>query len=340
MYEEAKMSGLPLVSIIIPVYNAVQHFSQCLAAIKRSSYVSYEIIVVDDCSTDESVEVARNNGALVLQLQNRSGPAAARNYGAENAQGDFLLFIDSDVLVQQGTLDRVVKDFSEHPDIAAVFGSYDDNPLEKNFFSQYKNLLHHFVHQISSQEAVTFWAGCGAVRKEIFEAAGGFDKNKYSRPCIEDIELGYRLRKMGYRILLDKDLQVKHLKKWDFKSVLRTDIMNRAIPWTKLILESSEKVSDLNLKLSQKISTALLGICLAILPLSFFRFELIYLNLILLSVILAINYKLFTFFLKLKGLYFTMAAFAMQLLYYLYSGVSYVSYWLLYKILYQLKKPI
>jgi GT2 family glycosyltransferase len=334
------MKGLPLVSVIIPVYNAVQHFSQCLAAIKKSSNVSYEIIVVDDCSTDESVEVARNNEALVLQLQNRSGPAAARNYGAENAQGNFLLFIDSDVLVQQSTLARVVKDFSEHPDIAAVFGSYDDDPLEKNFFSQYKNLLHHFVHQISSQEAVTFWAGCGAVRKEIFKAAGGFDKNKYSRPCIEDIELGYRLRKKGYRILLDKDLQVKHLKKWNFKSLLRTDILNRAIPWTKLILESSEMVGDLNLKLSQKISTALLGICLAILPLSFFRPELIYLNLILLFVILSINYKLFTFFLKLKGLYFTLAVFAMQLLYYFYSGASYVSYWLLYKIRYQVKKSL
>lgn len=334
------MSGQPLVSVIIPVYNATQHLSHCLAAIKRSSYAFYEIIVVDDCSSDESVEVARNNGALVLQLQSRSGPAAARNYGAEIAEGDFLLFIDSDVLVQQESLARVVGDFSDHTDIAAVFGSYDNDPSEKNFFSQYKNLLHHFVHQISSPEAVTFWAGCGAVRKEIFHAAGGFDKNKYSRPCIEDIELGFRLRNMGYRILLDKDLQVKHLKKWNFKSLLRTDIFNRAIPWTKLILESSEMVSDLNLKLSQKISTALLGICIAIFPLSFLRSELVYLILFLLAVILAINYKLFTFFLKLKGLYFTMAAYGMQLLYYFYSGASYVSYWLLYKIRYQVKKPV
>jgi GT2 family glycosyltransferase len=196
------------------------------------------------------------------------------------------------------------------------------------------------VHQISSPEAVTFWAGCGAVRKEIFDSAGGFDKIKYSKPCIEDIELGYRLRKMGYRILLDKHLQVKHLKKWNFKSLLRTDILNRAIPWTKLILESTEMVSDLNLKVSQKISTALLGICLAILPLSFFRSELVYLVLFLLGVILTINYKLFAFFLKLKGPHFTAAAYAMQLLYYFYSGTSYVSYWLLYKIRYQVKKSV
>jgi glycosyltransferase involved in cell wall biosynthesis len=296
------MSGLPLVSIIIPMYNAVQYLDHCLTAIKRSSYASYEIIIVDDGSTDESAEVARNNGVSVLQLENRSGPAAARNYGARNAQGDFLLFIDSDVLVQQDTVDRVVKNFLKHPDIAAVFGSYDNDPSEKS--------------------------------------AGGFDKIKYSKPCIEDIELGYRLRKMGYRILLDKHLQVKHLKKWNFKSLLRTDILNRAIPWTKLILESTEMVSDLNLKVSQKISTALLGICLAILPLSFFRSELVYLVLFLLGVILTINYKLFAFFLKLKGPHFTAAAYAMQLLYYFYSGTSYVSYWLLYKIRYQVKKSV
>ncbi|MHA2230896.1 MAG: glycosyltransferase family 2 protein [Candidatus Hodarchaeales archaeon] len=325
------MKQQPLVSVIIPVYNAAKYLSQCLVAIKRSSYPFYEIIVVDDGSTDGSAEVGCKNGAFVLQLQSQSGPAAARNYGAEKAKGDVLLFVDSDVLVQQETIARVARDFSECPDIGALFGSYDDDPLENNFISQYKNLLHHFVHQISDTEAVTFWAGCGAVRKEAFNSVGGFDEYKYSRPCIEDIELGYRLRKMGYRILLDKDLQVKHLKKWTFKSLLRADILHRAIPWTKLILESQEMVSDLNLQVSQKISTGLLGLIIAILPLSFFIPELIYLILCLLASILTINHKLFNFFLKRKGLQFTFLAFAMYLLYYFYSGASYASCWLLYK---------
>jgi glycosyltransferase involved in cell wall biosynthesis len=323
----------PLVSVIIPVYNDAQHLSQCLAALKQSSYPSYEVIVVDDGSTDGSAEAAQgNNGVLVLQLKSQSGPAAARNYGAEKANGDIFFFVDADILIQQETIARVVRDFSEYPDIAALFGSYDDDPVERNFLSQYKNLLHHFVHQISSAEAVTFWAGCGAVRKGVFRAAGGFNESKYRKPCIEDIELGYRLRKMGYRILLDKDLQVKHLKKWKLKSLLRADIFYRAIPWTKLILESKGMISDLNLQVSQKVSTGLLGLSIAIFPLSFLIPELTYLMLCLLASILAINHKLFNFFLRRRGLRFTLLAFGMYLFYYLYSGASYTSYWLFYKI--------
>jgi GT2 family glycosyltransferase len=84
-----------------------------------------------------------------------------------------------------------------------VFDSYDDETGEKNFISQYKNLFHHFVHQQSNTEAVTFWAGCGAIRQEIFDKVGGFDTARYARPSIEDIELGYWMRRMGYRLMLD-----------------------------------------------------------------------------------------------------------------------------------------
>ena len=322
----------PFVSIIIPVYNAAQHLKQCIAAIKRSPYSSFEIIVIDDGSSDASAEVARNHGTLVFQLQNQSGPAAARNYGAKKAQGDILLFIDSDVLVQEDTIGRVVDDFLNHPAIGALFGSYDDDPLEKNFLSQYKNLLHHFVHQISSKEAVTFWAGCGAVRRDIFQSVGGFDETKYLKPCIEDIELGYRLRNKGHQILLDKDLQVKHLKKWNLKSLIHTDIFSRAVPWSKLILESREMVRDLNLQPNQKISTGLLGAVILILPFSLFIPELLYLAACFLAAILAINHTLFSFFLKRRGIQFTMLSFVMYLLYYFYSGASYASCWLLYKV--------
>ena len=79
------MSKPPFVSIIIPVYNAAQHLNQCIAAIKRSVYSAFEIIVIDNGSSDASAEVARNHGALVFQLQSQSGPAAARNNSPSQA---------------------------------------------------------------------------------------------------------------------------------------------------------------------------------------------------------------------------------------------------------------
>jgi len=314
------------------VYNAVHYLEKCIAAIRNSTYPSYEIIAVNDASTDDSAETARKHGAMVLELPSQSGPAAARNYGAKKAKGDILLFIDSDVLVTKETLAVVAKDFVESPDIVAVFGSYDDDPAETNFLSQYKNLVHHFVHQQSNSEAVTFWAGCGAVRKDIFHVVGGFDQDKYSRPCIEDIELGYRLKRAGYRIFLDKTLQVKHLKKWRLKSLLRTDIFSRAVPWTKLILQSQEMVNDLNLRKSQRISAGLVGLIAVMLPLLFFLPNLVYVSLSFLAIIFVINHKLFTFFLDHKGLKFTLLAFAMHLLYYFYSAVTFLFCWGIHKL--------
>ena len=218
------MSKQPLVSVIVPVHNAGKHIEMCMEALIASSYTSFEIIMVDDCSTDDSVEIARQKETTVLQLSRQLEPAATRNFGTLHARGEIILFIDSDVIVRRDTIALVVSNFQHNPDIMAVFGSYDDEPQEENFMSPYRNLFHHFHHQYSYTKTFTFWAGCGAIRKKVFEELGGFNQKKYMKPSIEDIELGYRIYMKGYRILLDKDLQVKHLKQWQFLSMLRTDI--------------------------------------------------------------------------------------------------------------------
>ncbi|MBN1832533.1 MAG: glycosyltransferase family 2 protein [Deltaproteobacteria bacterium] len=320
------------ISIIIPVHNGSRYLEKCLSSIKRSSYGPYETIVVDDGSTDGSAEIAGSHGAIVFKLPHQSGPAAARNFGSKQAKGNILFFVDSDIVIRKETVARVVDGFDKNPDVVAIFGSYDESPEEQDFFSQFKNLQHHYVHQSSRAEAVTFWAGCGAIRKEIFDRIGGFDEERYSRPCIEDIELGFRLKRMGYRILLDKELQVKHLKKWTLRSLLRSDILDRAIPWSKLILESREKVSDLNLQPSQKVSTLLVGLAVVISLPAIYTPKLILVVLFLLASILMINYRLFMFLLRRKGPVFSFLAFVMYLLYYFYSGVTYASCWLAHKL--------
>ena len=85
--------------------------------------------------------------------------AAARNLAAETAKGEILVFIDADVVVKPDTIGKVARVSKFIPRFQALFGSYDDEPAEKNFLSQYKNLQHHFVHQNSSPEASTFWSG-------------------------------------------------------------------------------------------------------------------------------------------------------------------------------------
>ncbi len=320
----------PLVSVIVPVYNGSNFLNKCLDALFTSNYSSFEVIVVDDGSTDDSAAISLTKGATVLHTPRQSGPAAARNFGAKKVAGDILLFVDADVVVKSDTISKVAARFEEQPEIAALFGSYDDEPAEKNFLSQYKNLCHHFVHQHSNSEASTFWAGLGAIRREVFLAVGGFDSHRFAIPSIEDIELGIRLRETGHRILLDKDIQAKHLKKWETVSLLRTDIFCRAVPWSKLLLTSQPIINDLNLKTADRLSAVLVGLSIALLPFVILQPYLLAVVAVFLLAILWLNRELFQFFLKTKGLLFTIGAFPWQLLYFFYSGTTFVVCWFRY----------
>ena len=256
---------IPLISVVIPVFNGRHMLSRCLQALAASDYPAVECVVVDDGSTDGSTAVAQGMAdKLRLQLltvpAGPRGPALARNLGAQAAQGEYLFFIDADVVVRPETIRLVAQTFQQHPEYAALFGSYDDIPAEAGFLSQYRNLQHHFVHQQGAPEASTFWSGCGAIRRLLFLELGGFDAARYPRPSIEDIDLGYRLRERGERILLNKQIQVKHLKTWTLKGMLRTDIFDRAIPWSRLIVQARNLPNDLNLQSSQRVSAALAGL--------------------------------------------------------------------------------
>jgi len=246
----------PIVSVVVPVFNGETELEQCLGALRNSGVAPVEIIVVDDGSTDGSKEVAARFGARVLSTGGRSGPARARNLGAKEARGEVLFFLDADVVAQADAVGRVQTAFTEDATLDALIGSYDDDPAERDFLSQYKNLMHCFVHQTGHEQASTFWSGCGAIRREVFRAHSGFDES-YARPAIEDIELGYRLFQAGRRMMMDKRLRVKHLKRWTFWNLLKTDILDRGIPWTELILRDRNMPNDLNLQLSQRISVAL-----------------------------------------------------------------------------------
>jgi GT2 family glycosyltransferase len=312
-------------SVVIPVYNGGPQLKRCLDALLASDFRNYEIIVVDDGSTDGGAAAAsKARGVEVLELDSRRGPAAARNRGSAQARGGIIFFVDSDVVVRGDTLARVVAHFRRSPGLAAVFGSYDDAPAAPNFVSQFKNLLHHFVHQQSSTEAATFWAGCGAIRREALEAVGGFDERKYNRPSIEDIELGHRLRRAGFRIILDRGLQVTHLKRWTLTSMLRADIFDRALPWSELILRDGGMINDLNLRVSDRVSAALAGLAVSLLFLSYFYPALLAAMLATLTAVFLLNFRFQRFLKERRGLWFAARSFALLTLYYLYSGTVFV----------------
>lgn len=323
--QPARDERIPIrVSIVVPAYNNPVELGQCLSGLRAAADADVELIVVDDASTNDVSSTAARFSARVLRLAHNAGPAAARNHGARHAQGQVLFFVDADVVVANDGIRRVMTVLDSDREIAAVFGSYDSRPQAPGVVSQYRNLLHRFVHQTGKAEATTFWAGCGAVRRAAFEHVGGFDPLRFPRPSIEDIELGYRLRRAGYRIFLDKSLEAMHLKRWTLWSVIRTDVVNRAIPWSRLILESGEAPDDLNLQGKQRVSVALTGLGGLFLAATPLRLELMMLSFMCAAATVVINRDLYAYFWRMRGPLFAAACVPLHLIYYACCGLSYL----------------
>ncbi len=320
-------------SVVIAVYNGANFLKKSLPALQPAADAETEIILVDDGSTDNSAGIGEKYGAKIIKLAEKRGAANARNAGVRQARGEIILFIDADVVVQFDTIKNARQVFADNPEISAFFGSYDDAPGELDFFSQYRNLMHHFYHQTSQREAETFWSGFGAIKRQVFLDMDGFDASKFETPSIEDIELGYRLRKKGYRILLVPELQVTHLKKWTFYSILKTDFWYRAVPWSEIMLLSPQVEPDLNVKSSQKISALLTGILLFSLCASLWHWWFLIIALGCLIGLITINRDFYNFFRKCRGFRFTLLVLPMHLLYFLYSSAAFVYSWFNVKLL-------
>jgi glycosyltransferase involved in cell wall biosynthesis len=321
------------VSIIMPVYNGrdfiVKSLPPLVAMQQRGEVL--EVIVVDDSSTDDTAMLAANLGARVIPSGGRLGPGAARNQAASQAKGNVLWFVDADVIVHDDAVQYLHDGFTD-AGIVAVFGSYDDHPPADNFLSQYKNLVHHFYHHRGRREATTFWSGCGAVRKDAFLAADGFDVERFTRPSIEDIELGYRLRAAGGRILLIPEFQSTHLKVWRFVNLIHTEIFCRAIPWSRLIFEQPEMASDLNVSPSERMRAGLAGLLFLSLVAALAGMLPWWSPVPLFAAALLANHELATLFLRRKGPLFAFQGMLFHQFYYLYSSAAFVYAWLEWKI--------
>jgi glycosyltransferase involved in cell wall biosynthesis len=321
------------ISVIMPVYNGVEYIVRSLPPLidmQRRGVVS-EVIVVDDSSTDATAQLSREMGARVIPSGGRLGPGAARNIAAEQAVGEVLWFVDADVIVHDNAVQYLQEGFAD-TGIVAVFGSYDDRPPAENFLSQYKNLVHHYYHHRGRREANTFWSGCGAVLKEAFLKVGGFDVVRYVRPSIEDIELGYRLREAGGKILLIPQLQSTHLKVWRFVNLIHTEVFCRAIPWARLMFERTGLVDDLNTGRGERLRALLSGLLLLALLSSLAGVLAWWIPLLLFAGAIAVNLSLFRLFLQRKGLLFALLGLAFHQIYYLYSGFAFAYSWLEWKL--------
>lgn len=316
-------------SVIVPAHQGERLLPVTLAALVASDLPrdQWQLIVVDDASTDDTVAVARRWADHVVALTGKPrGPGYARNRGVEASLGEWVVFVDADVRVHPDTLRRIVEAIESDPGIDALFGAYDDAPPAPNFLSQYRNLLHRHTHLMGEGPAETFWAGCGAVRRSMFVAVGGFDEVRYPRPQIEDIELGLRIRDRSGRIVIRREVEAAHLKEWRLFGAIRTDVFDRGVPWARLLLERRQltQPAHLNLKRGEQLKVvvaalALLGVVGGAVAGSAGP---VVGGLGGFAGVAMSNHGLIRWFARLRGPWFALAVIPMNLLYYLLGGLS------------------
>ena len=243
------------IAAIIPAYNSARTLAVCLDAIGKGSCKPQEIWVFDDASNDDTASIALKAGAKLIQSPGGKtlGPAAGRSIVANMTAMPVLLFIDSDVEVHEDAIATLAQALEKNPETVAAFGSYDNRPACHRHAATYANLRHHHFHQISPPDAMTFWTGFGAIRRDVFIAINGFDQN-FRTPSIEDIELGTRVAALGKKIRLVPAAQAKHYKDWTLLELWKTDVFQRALPWSKLLCNGKIDRQALNTCTEEKIN--------------------------------------------------------------------------------------
>ena len=238
-------------------------------------------------------------------------------------------------MAQAGLGARVREAFAADPGLVSLTGSYDTKCPQHNFFSQYMNLRHHYTHHVGSRENASFWAGCGAVRRAAFLEAGGFDSERYPDPSVEDIELGMRLATRG-ATRLDPELQVTHLKRWSFTTLVTTELGRRAAPWSRLILDVGALPNDLNLRASQRLAAglapiALLSICAAPFAAVSGSWLALLVALAFVSVSVALNWGMLRVFARERGMIFAAAGWCFHQVHLVYSAATFAACALLHR---------
>ncbi|MEU3169091.1 glycosyltransferase [Streptosporangium sp. NPDC006930] len=197
----------PLVSVIVPNYNYARTLDLCLSALERQDYPHIEVIVVDDRSTDDSVETARRHGVQVVVTDTNIGAPAARNLGVLHARGEVLFFLDSDVALTPDTIGNAVALLTSDPTLGVVCGTYEPEPLiPDSRVERYRSLQLHYWISGDAGDITTIYSAIFAMWARVFHEVGPLN------PALrhsENADYGHRITQR-YRIVLDTTIRGAH----------------------------------------------------------------------------------------------------------------------------------
>lgn len=305
-----------LISVIIPCYNSAHTIGACLQAILQSDYKNYEIIIVDDFSTDNTRQLVREFPCQLISLLSHRGAGYARNAGARASHGDILFFTDADCLLQKNTLQKVADAMATLDSKAIVGGTYTRQPYDNDFFSRFQSLFVHYAETKHSQEPDYIATHALAMPAALFHQHDGFHNRDY--PILEDVEYSHRLKRGGVKLMMNPELQVQHIFNFSFIRSMRNAIRKTRF-WTTYILNNQDLLTDSGTA-SHELKFNTLAFSLALLLLLGFTISgngvTIALLCMLLMANLAVNFRFLTSIYRAQGFTFTVAAAAYYLFVY------------------------
>jgi glycosyltransferase involved in cell wall biosynthesis len=295
-----------LVSVVIPNYNSSATIGDCLESAFSSRYPRFEVIVVDDCSTDNSLDIIGKFPCRIVRLDRHSGASRARNAGAERSAGDILFFTDADCVLREDTLSEAANSLNVSRN-TVVGGTYTQIPFDDGFFSAFQSI---FINYSETKRAEPDYVATHAmaVDRRLFVESSGFADAFL--PILEDVEFSHRLRRSGCKLKINPRMLVRHIFRFTLMKSLR-NAFRKSMFWTIYSLKNRDLLTDSGTaSVELKINGAALFSAALVIVLFFLSKKIILLSLlpvILISNLFASRGLIGSFY-RAKGLFFSLAA--------------------------------
>jgi glycosyltransferase involved in cell wall biosynthesis len=297
----------PKISVIIPNYNGENTLANCLNAVYATNYDHFEVIVVDDCSEDHSVDVLKRFPCRLIQLSKHSGASVARNVGARASQGRLLFFSDSDCVLQEDTLTIASQILLANGTKTVIGGTYLQQSFDDCFYSQFQSVFINYSETKHSTCPDYIATHAMAIYKDTFINSGGFKEQWL--PILEDVEFSHRLRSTGHNLLIDSNILVRHIFNYSFSKSF-CNAVRKSRYWTQYSMDNQDLHRDSGTASHELKTNVVLFyvflLCLTLMPFN----ALIFSPLLLLGVItnLWVNHRLVRAFYGAYGLRFSLGA--------------------------------
>ncbi len=229
------------ISVVVPNYNMEATIGKCLEAAFASDYENFEVIVVDDHSSDNSLEIIREFPCVLVCLDSRSGTSAARNRGAEAARGDVIFFTDADCLLKKDTLSVINRTLSGLGPQTVVGGTYSPISFDRTFFSTFQSVFVNYSETKNANCPDYIAAHAMIIDVGTFRKSSGFPEK--FMPILEDVEFSHRLRRAGCSLIMNPAIQVRHIFNFSLWKSLR-NAFRKTMYWSMYSLQNKDVFTD------------------------------------------------------------------------------------------------